>query len=140
MDLTIKELWVRHIERFSDRLRGRLYAALIAYLYNGTEIPEKLMPYLGIILDLMAQEGITPAHPVAEPVDNTSESASLQQFAEETAQGTLNPPYSAASDFTEIEIGEGEPEARHFIEESGCLDPDKFEALPAEHTIACVGT
>ena len=44
MNITLDEMWVRHIERFSDRLRGRLYAALIAYINAGTEIPEKLMP------------------------------------------------------------------------------------------------
>ena len=63
MNITLDEMWVRHIERFSERMRGRLYAALIAYINAGTEIPENLMPYLGIILDLMEQQGITPGQP-----------------------------------------------------------------------------
>ncbi|MDE6300379.1 MAG: hypothetical protein K2M19_01505 [Muribaculaceae bacterium] len=54
--VTLKPLWINHIERFSDRMRPRLYAALIAYLYRGTPVPEKLMPHLGIILDLIEEE------------------------------------------------------------------------------------
>ena len=44
MQIVLQEMWVRHINRFSERMRGRLYAALIAYMTEGTEIPEKLMP------------------------------------------------------------------------------------------------
>ncbi len=87
MNITLDEMWVRHIERFSDRLRGRLYAALIAYINAGTEIPEKLMPYLGIILDLMQQQGITPGQPAEKPQADTNEVAYLQQFMEESAPG-----------------------------------------------------
>ncbi|MDE6300281.1 MAG: hypothetical protein K2M19_01010 [Muribaculaceae bacterium] len=54
--LTLNPLWINHIERFSERMRPRLYGALIAFLLHGTPIPEKLMPYLGIILDLMEAE------------------------------------------------------------------------------------
>ncbi len=85
--ITLDDMWVRHIERFSERMRGRLYAALIAYLNNGTEIPDKLMPYLGIILDLIEQEGITPAQPAAKPPVDAAEQAYLQQFMEENAPG-----------------------------------------------------
>lgn len=60
MQLTLKSLWIKHIERFSDRLRPRLYDALIGYLLYGTPIPEKLMPFLGILLDLMEIDGDKP--------------------------------------------------------------------------------
>ncbi|MDE6300478.1 MAG: hypothetical protein K2M19_02015 [Muribaculaceae bacterium] len=54
--ITLRTLWIRHIERFPERMRPRLYGALIAFLLHGTPIPEKLMPYLGIILDLIEAE------------------------------------------------------------------------------------
>ncbi|MDE6300988.1 MAG: hypothetical protein K2M19_04670 [Muribaculaceae bacterium] len=54
--LTLRPLWINHIERFSERMRPRLYGALISYLLHGTPIPERLMPYLGIIIDLIEAE------------------------------------------------------------------------------------
>lgn len=90
MNIVLQEMWVRHIERFSERLRGRLYAALIAYLVKGTEIPENLMPYLGIILDLMAQQGITPGQSPEKPPVDAAEHAYLQQFIEENAPGYVS--------------------------------------------------
>ena len=83
MNITLDEMWVRHIERFSDRLRGRLYAALISYLISGTEIPENLMPYLGIILDLMEQKGSDSGKPAETPQVDPNETAYLQKFMEE---------------------------------------------------------
>ncbi|MDE6301468.1 MAG: hypothetical protein K2M19_07100 [Muribaculaceae bacterium] len=55
--ITLRPLWINHIERFSERMRPRLYGALIAFLLHGTPIPEKMLPYLGIILDLIEAEG-----------------------------------------------------------------------------------
>ena len=54
--LTLQPLWINHIERFPERMRPRLYGALSAFLLHRTPIPEKLLPYLGIILDLMGVE------------------------------------------------------------------------------------
>lgn len=87
MNITLDEMWVRHIERFSERMRGRLYAALIAYILYGTEIPEKLMPYLGIIIDLMEPQGIASAKAAQNPQSDPAEQAYLQQFIEESAPG-----------------------------------------------------
>lgn len=87
MNITLDEMWVRHIERFSERMRGRLYAALIAYILYGTEIPEKLMPYLGIIIDLMEPQGASPAKAAQNPQSDPAEQAYLQQFIEESAPG-----------------------------------------------------
>ncbi|MDE7467290.1 MAG: hypothetical protein K2M61_02935 [Muribaculaceae bacterium] len=90
MTIVLEDMWVRHIERFSERLRGRLYAALIAYLNAGTEIPENLMPYIGIILDLMEQQGIKPGQSAEQPPVDQSEQAYLRQFMEESAPGYVH--------------------------------------------------
>ena len=105
MDIILNEMWVRHIERFSERMQGRLFAALIAYINHGTEISEKLLPYLGIILDLMEQQGIAPGQPTEKPPVDPNEAAYLQQFMEESAPG-----YSRRYDI--------EPEAlKHIIDD-----------------------
>ena len=87
MQIILQDLWVRHIERFSERMRGRLYAALIAYLTKGTEIPEKLLPHLGIILDLIEQEGITPAPADTPAAADPKELEYLQEFMNDSAPG-----------------------------------------------------
>ncbi|MDE6301826.1 MAG: hypothetical protein K2M19_08935 [Muribaculaceae bacterium] len=68
--LTLQPLWINHIERFPERMRPRLYGALIAFLLHGTPIPEKLLPYLGIILDLIDAEK-------ADSPDNSKPSEAL---------------------------------------------------------------
>ncbi|MDE6300923.1 MAG: hypothetical protein K2M19_04335 [Muribaculaceae bacterium] len=74
--LTLQPLWINHIERFSERMRPRLYGALIAFLLHGTPIPEKLLPYLGIILDLIeAETGVAPE------TSETSDSPELPDVA-----------------------------------------------------------
>ncbi len=68
--ITLQPLWINHIERFPERMRPRLYGALIAFLLHGTPIPEKLLPHLGIILDLIdAEKGV--------PADNSTTSEAL---------------------------------------------------------------
>ncbi|MDE6300142.1 MAG: hypothetical protein K2M19_00310 [Muribaculaceae bacterium] len=71
--VTLQPLWINHIERFSERMRPRLYGALIAFLLHGTPIPEKLLPYLGIILDLIEAE--TGVHTDTAEVSENSETA-----------------------------------------------------------------
>ncbi|MDE6301160.1 MAG: hypothetical protein K2M19_05550 [Muribaculaceae bacterium] len=70
--LVLDALWLDHIERFSERLRARLYAALISYLRHGIPVPEKYMPYLGIIVDHIAEAGIeVPEPPAAQPAETS---------------------------------------------------------------------
>ncbi|MDE6300562.1 MAG: hypothetical protein K2M19_02470 [Muribaculaceae bacterium] len=73
--ITLRPLWLNHIERYSDRLRPRLYAALISYLRNGTPVPEKLLPHLGIIIDLIeAEKGEGTTDTVSSPGQDTHKS------------------------------------------------------------------
>ena len=90
MQIVLQEMWVRHINRFSERMRGRLYAALIAYMTEGTEIPEKLMPYLGIILDLMAEANTPHPQSADKPPVDPLEQRFLDQFMDELADAYSN--------------------------------------------------
>ncbi|MDE6300672.1 MAG: hypothetical protein K2M19_03035 [Muribaculaceae bacterium] len=119
--LLLQPLWINHIERFPERMRPRLYGALIAFLLHGTPIPEKLLPYLGIIVDLMELEGICPAVSTETPASTCTNAPGAEVSGADSAPGLpvneLQEPISekisetstAESSSHKTEISQAEP-------------------------------